>query len=159
MEPFTAEELKIAANQADLDGRLIDYAAQGTALAVEGVEKVEGKDAYRLKLTLKSGVVLHHWVDAGSFLEVKVEGTPRRLDGKMRPVAVYLRDYRAVSGLQMPFLLETVVEGVPRTEKIQIEKLTVNPPLAPARSSSPGSRWPASSPCGLKHQVDRKSVV
>jgi len=137
VEPFTAEELKLAANQADLDGRLIDYAAQGTALVVEGVEKVEGKDAYRLKLTLKSGEVLRDWVDAGSFLEVKLEGTPRRLDGKMHPVAVYLRDYRAVNGLQIPYLLETVVGGVPRTEKIQIEKVMVNPSLAPARFAKP----------------------
>jgi len=46
------------------------------------------------------------------FLEVKVEGTPRRLDGKYHPVATYLRDYKSVNGLMVPFVLETAVEGV-----------------------------------------------
>ena len=54
----------------------------------------------------------------------------------MHPVEVYYRDYRAVSGLQVPFVLETKVLPVtPRmatsypTEKIVIEKVVVNPKL------------------------------
>ncbi len=75
VEPYSADELKVAGDAADLDGLLIDYAAKGTKIDVEGIEQVEGKPAYALNLTLKSGHVLHVWVDAQSFLEVKVEGT------------------------------------------------------------------------------------
>jgi outer membrane lipoprotein-sorting protein len=137
VEPFTADELKLAANQADVDGALIDYAAKGTKVELVGVEKVEGNDAYKLKLTLKSKQVLHEWVDAKSFLEVKVEGTPRRLDAKVHPVSIYLRDYRAVNGLMIPHLIETSVQGVQRTEKIQIEKVVVNPRLDESRFARP----------------------
>jgi hypothetical protein len=137
VEPFTAEELKIAAGQSDLDGLLIDYAAQGTKVELVGMEKVEGKDAYKLKLTLKDARVMHDWVDAKSFLEVKIEGTPRKLDGRMHPVSVYLREYKAVSGLQIPHLIETAVQGVQRTEKIVIEKAAVNPPIAATRFAKP----------------------
>jgi hypothetical protein len=137
VEPYTAEELKIAANQADLDGMLIGHAAQGTRIELAGTEMVDGSDAYKLKLTLKSGEVRHEWIDATSFLEVKIEGTPRRLDKKMHAVSVYLRNYKAVNGLQIPHLIETVVEGVQRTEKIRIEKVAVNPPLAASRFSKP----------------------
>jgi len=62
-----------------------------------------------------------------SFLEIKIEGTPRRLDGRMHRVAIYLRDYRNVGGIQIPHLIETTVQGVERTEKIVIEKAAVNP--------------------------------
>jgi hypothetical protein len=137
VEPFSAAELEAASSQADIDGALVDYAAKGTQIALEAVEPVEGRDAYRLKLTLKNQHVVHAWIDAQSFLQVKVEGVPRRLDGKLYPVAIFLRDYRAVNGLQIPHLIETVVKGVPRTEKILVEKVVVNPRLAESRFARP----------------------
>ena len=137
-EQFTADEVKIAAGQADLDGELLDYAAKGTKIDVEGVEKVDGQDAYKLKLTLKNKQVLHEWIDAKSFLEVKLEGTPRRLDGRPHAVYVFMRDYRTVNGLRIPHVLETTVQGVQRTEKIQIEKVVVNPRLDESRFAKPG---------------------
>jgi len=133
VEPFTADELKTAAMQSDLDGSLVDYAAKGTMVALEGTDKVDGNDAYRLKLTFKNGSVQHLWIDAKTFLEAKMEGTPRRLDGKSHTVEVYYRDFRPVSGLMMPFVLETKVQGVKQTEKILVEKATVNPAVEDSR--------------------------
>ena len=138
VESYTTDELKTAAEAADLDGLLIDYAAKGTKIDLEGMEPVEGRQAYKLKLTLKDNHVMHDWVDAQSFLEVKIEGTPRRLDGKLHAAAVFLRDYRKVDGLQLPFLVETIVQGVQRTEKIQIEKAVLNPRLDDSRFAKPG---------------------
>jgi hypothetical protein len=137
VEPYSPEELKAASMQTDLDGPLVDYAAKGTKLQLEGIEQVEGHDAYNLKLTLKSGQVHHIWVDAQTFLDVKVDGTPRRLNGKFHPVATYLRDYRSVNGLMIPYVNETVVDGVKKTEKIVVEKVVVNPNLEEARFSKP----------------------
>ena len=140
VEPYTAEELKIASTQLDLDGPLVDYAAKQTQIELAGVEKVEGRDAYRLKLKMKDGQAIHVWIDAQTFLEVKIEGQPRRLDGSYHPVEVYYHDYRPVDGLQIPFVLETKVLPLAHTgkgfkdapvpvEKIIIDKVVVNPKL------------------------------
>jgi hypothetical protein len=129
VEPYTAEELKATAVQADLDGPLVDYAVKGTKVELQGVEKVGDSEAYKLNLTLKNGQTQHVWVDTKTFLEVKIEGTPRRLDGKYHPVATYLRDYKAVNGVMVPYVLETAVEGVSQVERIQIESVAVNPKL------------------------------
>ena len=137
VEPFTPAELAAAATQSDLDGSLVDYAAKGTQVALEGVEKVEGRDAYKLKLTLKNNHVVHEWIDAQTFLDVKLEGVPRRLDGKPHPVSIFLRDYRTVNGLKVPYLVETIVQGVARTEKINIEKVVVNPHVEASRFAKP----------------------
>jgi outer membrane lipoprotein-sorting protein len=137
VEAFSADEVKAAATQADLDGQLIDYASKGTRIEVEGVEKVEDREAYKLKLTLKDKTVLHDWVDAQTFLEVKIEGAPRKLDGRFHPVFVYMRDYRQEGGLQIPHVLETTVQGVARVEKISIEKVAVNPRLDDSRFAKP----------------------
>ena len=133
VEPYTADQLKVASRQADLDGPLVDYAAKGTKVEMEGIEQVAGKDNYRLKLTFKNGESQKLWVNAQTFLETKIEGSPRRLDGKMHTVEVYYRDFKPVNGLMMPYLMETVTQGVKQTEKIEMEKIAVNPKLDDSR--------------------------
>jgi len=148
VEPYTAEEKKMSSLQAYVDGYLVDYAAKGTQIELVGREKVEDRDTYKLKLTMKNGQAIHDWIDAQTFLEAKVEGQPRRLDGVYHPVEVYYRDYRPVSRLQIAHILETKVLPVARTaqgfkdplvptEKIIIEKVVVNPKLAESRFSKP----------------------
>jgi hypothetical protein len=140
VEPFTELEMKAASMQADLDGPLIDYGAKGTRIELVGMEKVEDRDTYNLKLTMNDGHTMHVWIDAQTFLEAKIEGRPRRLDGMEHAVEVYYRDYREVSGLQIPFVLETKVLPVDKVsqvargahfpvEMILIEKVVVNPKL------------------------------
>jgi hypothetical protein len=137
VEPFSAEELKIAADQQELDGPLINYAAKGTKVEVVGGEIVEGRGAYKLKLTLKNGDVRHLWVDAQTFLDVKFEGAPRRVDGKMRQVVTYYRDYKPVDGLVIAHRLDTAVESVAGVERIFIEKVELNPTLNDSRFARP----------------------
>jgi outer membrane lipoprotein-sorting protein len=129
VEPYSADEMKEASMVSDLDGLLVDYATKGTHVDLEVLEKVEGNDAYKLKLTLKGGQMMHVWVDTQTFLEVKVEGIPRRMDGKMRPVEVYYRDYKSVNGLMVPYVLETTVQGVKQSHKMSLETVVVNPKL------------------------------
>jgi hypothetical protein len=140
VEPFTAEELKSEETQVDLDGYLIDYDAKGTKVELEGVESVEGHEAYKLKVTLKNGQVQRVWVDAESFLDVKVSGAPRRMDGKMRDVFVYQRDFRAVQGVKIPFVLETAVDGYRDTHKNELESVVVNPKLDDSLFAKPQAK-------------------
>ncbi len=137
-EPFTAEELKTESEWPGIDGPLVDYAAKGTRVALDGVEPVDGHEAYKLKLTLKDGTVQHIWIDAKSFLDVKMEGAPRRMDGRMRTVWIYQRDFRPVQGLMMPFELDTVVDGYHEVHKMIFDKVAVNPRLSDARFTKPG---------------------
>ena len=120
-----------------MEGPLVDYAAKGTKVELAGVEPVAGRDAYKLKLTLKSGIVQHIWIDAQSFLDVKVEGAPRRMDGRMRSVFTYQSDFRSVDGVKVPFVLETAVDGYREMHKMAIEKVTLNPKLDDALFTKP----------------------
>jgi outer membrane lipoprotein-sorting protein len=139
VEPYSPQELKSAAYESDLDGPLVDYATKGNMAELEGVENVEGHNAYKLKITMKGGQVQHIWVDAETFLEVKLEGTPRRMDGRMRPVSIYLRNYKSVNGLMIPYELETTVQGVNQSHKMFIESVVVNAKLDDSLFAKPGS--------------------
>jgi len=148
VEPYTADELQVASKQAELDGPLVDYAAKGTRIELAGMEKVEGRETYNLKLTLKGGDAVNVWIDSETFLEAKMSGQPRRLDGVQHPVEIYFREYHAVSGLQIPHVLETKILPVGKTalgvrdpavppERIVIEKVLVNPALEDSLFSKP----------------------
>ena len=137
VESYSKAELTSAVAQDDLDGPLIDYAAKGTTVALDGRENVDGRDTYKLTLTFKDHHVRHVWIDAQSFLEVAEEGEPRRLDGKLHPVRVFLRDYRTVSGVTVPTVYETRVQGVNSTEKINIDTVVVNPALPETHFGKP----------------------
>ena len=147
VEAFTPEETRMAADDAELDGPLIDYARKGERLELAGTETVEGRKAYKLRLTRADGRTANVWVDATTFLEVKMDGEPHRLDKRMHRVAVYYRDFKpAPGGLQVPMTLETVVEGGGAPRRISFQSVAVNAPLpdtlfakpqpAPARQAS-----------------------
>jgi hypothetical protein len=148
VEPYTPDELKVASTQADLDGYLIDYGAKGTRVELLGMEKVEDRDTYKLKATTKNGSSVNVWIDGQTFLETKIQGTPRRLDGVDHPVEVYYRDYRLVNGLQIPHVMETHVlpaghtamglkETLVPPEKTTIERVLVNAKLDDAHFAKP----------------------
>ena len=129
VENYTAAEARSAAAATELDGPLVDFERKGTKVELAGTEVVEGRNTYKLKLTLKGGEQVHLWIDAKSFLETKIDGEPRRMDGRMRKVAIFSRDFKPVGGLQFPHTIETVVESVKGSHKMTIQTIKINPPL------------------------------
>ena len=128
-EPMSQEQVEAQTGRWDIDGPRFNYSAKGTRVALESVERIGGQDAYRLTLTLKDGKTQHLWIGARSFLDVKVEGAQRRMDGRMHLAYVYQRDLRPVQGVMVPCALETVVDGYPDTHRMIIEKVAVDPEL------------------------------
>jgi len=132
-DAFSSDELKQASFEPGIDGYLLDAAAKGSQVELEGTERIEDRDCYRLKVTLKNAQVHRVWVDGKSFLDIRVEGDQRRLDGRPRAVFIDQRDFKAEQGLMIPHVLETSVQGFSRTEKILIESVKVNAPLNDAQ--------------------------
>jgi hypothetical protein len=121
-----------------LNRRDVEPFTKNSTIELVGTEQVDGRSTYKVKVTTKDGNSKHVWIDTQTFLETKIEGQPRRLDATNHPVEVYFRDYRQVSGLMIPFVLETHVLPVTKTatglrdtpvpvEKITVEKVVVNP--------------------------------
>jgi outer membrane lipoprotein-sorting protein len=137
VEPFTAEEAKYEAAHNDMEDPLLDYASKGTQVELAGTEMVAGHSAYKLKLTLRGGDTQNVWIDTQSYLDVKVQGVARKLDGRMRDVWVYQRDFRSVQGVKLPFEYETVVDGGNQSHRMLIDTIAVNRALDDARFAKP----------------------
>ncbi|NPT60350.1 LolA-like protein [Paraburkholderia elongata] len=78
------------------------------------------------------------WVDAQSFLDVKYD---REARGPRGPVTVQVKysDYKDVEGLQIPFTIESGVAAAGKSDKLTIEKVSLNPPLDDGMFTRPGS--------------------
>src|SRR5205085_9270305 len=66
-EPLPSDRLKAAQSELDIRGALVDYAAKGSTVELLGKEKVGDKDAYKLKLTPKTGNEVIYYIDANTY--------------------------------------------------------------------------------------------
>src|SRR5713226_756096 len=100
LRAMTADDLKNIFNEADFDGPFIDYKAKGNQVEFAGKDEVEGKSVNKLKLTNKN-------VDWQSFF----------------------RDYRDVSGIRYPFLIDSDAPGTEQKQQIVADKIELNIPI------------------------------
>jgi hypothetical protein len=128
---YTPEELKFARDAQTIDGPLIDYQAKRSTVTLLGVEQLEGHEAYHLTVRLDSGERQDVWIDAQSFLDLRVDRmAPSRTPAEAAAtVPVYLRNYKTIEGLQIPTTLEIGVGRGSTPDKMEIERIAVNPPL------------------------------
>jgi len=137
IKPYTPEELASAREAHGIDGLLIDHEAKGIDIRLDGTEQIEGRKAYRLLATLPSGTKHHVWVDAATFLELKYDRESHTAEGRAAIVNVFLRNYRAVEGLQIPTTIESGGANGRGVEKMVIDNVTLNPSLSDARFDKP----------------------
>jgi outer membrane lipoprotein-sorting protein len=119
-----------------VEGALVNYKEKGHKVELVGKDKVEGSDAYKLKVSLKNGDVQTIYLDADTFLEVKTEGK-RMVRGTEIETEAFTGDYKEVEGLMLPFSQEVGQKGSPQRQRITIEKIEINPPVEDARFKMP----------------------
>ena len=126
-ELMSVDEAKETEEMADLDGPLVDYKSKGHQVELQGKEKVEGTDAYKLKVTLKNGDVQTIYIDSDSFLEIK-EVTKRTIRGTESEIESAIGDYKEVNGIMFPFAVESGIKGSDQKQKLTITKVELNVP-------------------------------
>src|SRR5580658_3851914 len=143
-EPMSAEEVKDAVNEADFDGPLVDAKAKGNVIELTGTEKVEGRDAYILKVTHKDGQVSSYSFDTKTFLLVKWSGADS-VNGEAVTRETYFHDYRDVDGLKFAFELVSNTPGADVTQRIVVDKIEVDPQIDEAHFGKPAAASSSSS--------------
>jgi outer membrane lipoprotein-sorting protein len=128
--PMTGDELKNIQEEADSDGPLLDYKQKGNTIELIGKEKVSGKDAYHLKITLSNGNVRNTYLDAETFLTVK---TTRKATqgGTEVTIESFPADYKEVGGILVPFTVQIQVLGGAGaiSQKLTFDKVEYNVPV------------------------------
>jgi hypothetical protein len=135
-EPLPAEEAALTAEQADIEGPLVDWKAKGHALTLVGSEALAGGRAHHVKLTLKAGAVRELWLDAASGLVVRSLAR-RMLRGREVKLETSFGDYRKTDGVAFARSIEAGVPGRPQRLRVVVESVETNVPIDEARFRMP----------------------
>ncbi len=138
-ELMSEDDSKSLQIDSDIDGPLVDYKEKGHKAELVGHDSVEGTDCYKIKLTLKNGDVRYYYLDADSFLPIKLE-TQTSIRGTIQETETYFGDYDQVNGVYYPFALETGEKGSPDRAKLTVEKIEQNVSLDDALFSVPATK-------------------
>ncbi len=101
-EPITADDLKEAQEQLDVQGTLIDYKTKGHSIEYLGTEDIDGVETLKLKETLKSGKTQTIFFDPKSHYIVRVI-SKQKANGKETDVTTNLSNYQKTpEGILIP---------------------------------------------------------
>jgi hypothetical protein len=124
-EMLSQDDVKSLQVDADINGPLVDYKKKGHKAELVGHDSVEGTDCFKIKLTLKNGDIRTYYLDADSYLEIKLE-TQTMVRGEIHENETYYGDYEEVGGIYYPFAYEVGQKGDPNRTKFTLEKIEQN---------------------------------
>jgi outer membrane lipoprotein-sorting protein len=98
---MTGDQLIQARQQADLEGELYNYKKKESTADLLGKVNLDGKDAYRIKLTTNDGNSKDYFIDADNYNIVKVKATVSS-QGQTYEVEQTMNEYKSFNGILMP---------------------------------------------------------
>lgn len=138
-ELLSADDTKGLQVDADIDGPLVNYKQKGSVAELMGHDSVEGTDCYKIRLTLKNGDVRIYYLDADTYMVIKLE-TQTIMRGSLQERETYYGDYEKVNGIYYPFSSESAQKDQPDRVQVTVDKIEVNVPLDDSRFSVPGGK-------------------
>ena len=133
---LTPDQTKNVAAGADLDGPLVDHAAKGNRVTLAGLDTADGRAAYKLNVTLASGLEDVYFIDAATWMQIKWHGA-RVEDGKPVVYESFFRDYRKVGGVIFCFRIDSRTVGRAGGQLIALDSVRVNVPVTTAEFAMP----------------------
>ncbi len=130
-EILDAERTDYLRDRCGIESPLIDYARKNLRVTLEGRDAVDGKSAYKIKVTYGSGNFQYYLLDASSFLPVKTVGF-YTVGGQEVVMMTRFKDYKRVGNILVPFNLVIEKKGNAPREEYVVESVTPNAPLNPA---------------------------
>ena len=125
-EKMNEEQTSQMKEQAQFEGRLVNYKDKGSIVELLGKEDMEGTEVYKIKLTEKDSSVTINYLDANSYLLLKEIGK-RKIKEKEITIETVLGDYRSEDGYLMFHSIETKSDvGEMGSQKVTVEKAEFN---------------------------------
>ena len=132
-EKGEAEDSENAAKSMDFPDPFLNYKAKGYSIALEGEEKVEGTDCYKIKLTKKPIKVdgkeeedfSYYFFDKENGVVIMNRSVMKKGPGKDQAIETLMSDYQEVNGLFFPFTVSQKMNGQV-VFSMAIEKLEMN---------------------------------
>ena len=119
-EPKKMEEdqFKSASSQLDIQGALLNYKEKGNQVELVGKEKLDNSEAYKLKVTMKSGKETTYYLDAKTYYLVKTV-SKQNVQGQEMEMETTFSDFKQTAdGYWFPYTT-TSMQGTITFDKIE----------------------------------------
>lgn len=103
---LSAQELQNMAGSTDMDGPFVDAAAKGNRIELVGRDTALGRPSWKLKVTGRDSSVRYAWFDAGTYLQLKWEGTIHGT-GRDFDVTSLFSDYQPEHGIEFARVIDS----------------------------------------------------
>ncbi|MEQ9619007.1 MAG: hypothetical protein RIG61_07505 [Deltaproteobacteria bacterium] len=127
-EYLTGEDADDLKETCDFDGPLIDHENKGYTIDYMGRENVEGKDAYKLKITFDTGNIDYYYLASETYLPFLVKGTTT-FEGKETGTTTTIDEYIDTGGLILPYYVKFDMDDVEGSEIFTVSTIEVNPEI------------------------------
>lgn len=122
-EAMTQDDVKENVDELDVQGDLVDYKAKGNTVEYLGKDDVDGTEAYKLRVTPKTGKAKTIYIDPSSYYIIRTVAK-QKANGQEVEQTTNLADYQKLpEGIVVPMSL-----GLPFGQ-MKITKVVVNGPV------------------------------
>jgi hypothetical protein len=120
------ETTKIFRNNALIGGKLYNISEMGFTVELAGKEELDGKEVYKLNLTEKDGAVSNFFIDANSYLILKIISKVTRMGNEIITENNY-SNYKKVNDVIISYLMEQKITNAQyESQTISIDKVELN---------------------------------
>jgi hypothetical protein len=115
---MTDEQLKAGQSQLDIQSSLLDYKEKGNTVELQGSEKINGADNYKLKVTYKNGISSTYFIGQ-SDNRLNKTVSKRTINGEEMEIETTYSNYKQVDGFWFAFTVTSSVQGETNYDKIE----------------------------------------
>jgi len=153
----TEDDARQAAQQADIDGPLVNWLQKGHQIDYLGTEDIDGTLAHKLRARLKGGDVEYLYLDPDAFLVIRAIRHVY-VRGIERVTETDYGGYHQVNGVWIPFFIESGAKGGPKNNRIAVERAEANVEVADALFRFPVGHTAATRMIAARPGVGRTPV-
>jgi hypothetical protein len=138
VQEMPGEQAALFREQAEFADPLVAYKEKGYGLELVGREDMDGKPAFKLKLSKSAGKEIYFYLDGESGVVLK--SSRAMAPGESAPVAeIVYTDYRPVDGLLVPFAIENRAGGKTQA-RLVLETVAFNPAVGDGLFAMPAGK-------------------
>ncbi|MBL0358718.1 MAG: hypothetical protein IPP72_18460 [Chitinophagaceae bacterium] len=105
---MTAEDVKLAQNDLDQQGILLNYKEKGYAVDLLDNEDVDGVDAIQLKITITPNKTLYYFVDPSNYYIIRIKTVSVSNGQQQRNSTDYYDFKKTKDGYMFPYVFDNI---------------------------------------------------
>jgi hypothetical protein len=135
IQSITGDRLVVMQNELDIIGPLINHTIKGHKAVLAGKEDVNGREAYKIKLTLNKGKEIFYLINKETSLLLQtrqmvpaLDKNGNEIEGSEKELITDFSDYKSVDGILFPHKISNPGNGL-TSGSITFSKIELNKPV------------------------------